>query len=355
MNRAASRGNDAPARTVIPARAPRANVSGVREDFVRNQSALGVLIYAPAFATTVSRDGLAWAASYLLVAGGSFVAAAEVSRDITVTDPMHSLATAAPIRGAVAGSLLATLLDADTHSTAGAVFFGSLGAAAVGLWKGREMNDGEAAATIFGSDVFGLAAYGAATGAGLESDGRANRARLAATVGGMLVGAPLGHAYAALASYHVSPGDITAMTATAGVGMLAGLTAIANGPRSDRAIATALTVGGLAGLVVGDLTLVRRYDHSRPEGRLVVAGGLAGGLMGAGVALLTGGSQSKWNAWSAALTTAGAAGGIALSQRYMGPKGDGALRLGALSLQPMGVVAAASGMRGNHTLGSIRF
>ena len=77
--------------------------------------------------------------------------------------------------------------------------------------------------------------------------------------------------------------------------------------------------------------------------------------MGAGVALLTGGSQAKWNTWSAALTTAGAAGGIALSQRYMGPKGDGGLRLGALSLQPMGVVAAATGMRGAYTLGTLRF
>jgi hypothetical protein len=334
---------------------PRANVSGVRMDFVRNQSALGVMLYGPAFATTMSRDGLAWAASYLLMAGGSFVASAEVSRQLTITDPMQRLATAAPIRGAVAGSILAALLDADAPATAGAIYFASLGGTAAGLWKGREMNDGEAAATIFGSDVLGLAAYGAATGAGFENDGKANRTRLAASLAGMLVGAPLGHAYAALAPYHVSAGDVTAMTATAGVGMLAGLTAVANGPRTDRAIATALTVGGLAGLVAGDFTLVRRYDHSPSQGRLMVAGGLAGGLMGAGVALLTGGSQARWSAYSAAFTTVGAAGGIALSQRYLGPRADGAMRIGGISLEPMGVVAAATGLRGSYTLGSIRF
>jgi hypothetical protein len=316
---------------------------------------LGVAVYAPAFATTVAHDGLAWAASYLLVAGGSFVAAAEISRDLKVTDPMQRLATGAPIRGAIAGSILASTLDGDRRVTAGAVLFSSLGGTAAGLWLGRNMTDGEAAATLYGSDILGLATYAAMTAAGVNGAGSPNKTRAGLTLAGMIAGAPLGQAYAALAPYHVSVGDLTAMSASAGVGMLAGLTVIANGERTDRQVSAALAIGGAAGLLFGDRLLVRRYDHTLSEGRLVVAGGLAGGLTGAGVALLTGGQQARVNAYAATLTTVGAAGGILLAQRYLLPKADGALRLGGLKLNPLGVVAAASGMRGAYTLGSLTF
>lgn len=323
--------------------------------FVRNQTLLGVGIYAPAFAATVAHDGLAWGASYLLVAGGSFVAAAEISREMTITDPIQRLATGAPIRAAVAGALLGTSVNADRRSTAGAILFASVGATAASLWLGRGMNDGEAAATLFGSDVLGIASFATATAMGLNDGGTSNKTRALITVGGMVAGAPLGQAYAALASYNVTPGDLTAMTASAGVGMLAGFATIANGQRTDPQVAAAMAIGGAAGLFVGDRFLVRRYDHTPAEGRLVVAGGMAGGLMGAGVALLTGGSQGRVNAYTATLTTVGAAGGIILAQRYMLPKADGALRLGGLKLTPLGVVAATSGMRGSYTLGSLSF
>ena len=120
-------------------------------------------------------------------------------------------------------------------------------------------------------------------------------------------------------------------------------------------MAAALAIGGAVGLVAGDRFLVRRYDHTPSEGRMVVAGGLAGGLMGAGVALLTGGSQGRLNGYTAAFTTAGAAAGVILAQRYMVPKADGALRLGGLRINPLGAVAAATGMRGSYTLGSLSF
>ena len=341
-------------KTPNPAVSPR-TAGEFRSDFVRIQTLLGVAIYAPAFATTVAHDGIAWAASYLLVAGGSFVAAAEISRDMKITDPMQRLATGAPIRGAIAGSILASTYDGDSRATAASILFGSIGGAASALWLGRRLSDGEAAATLFGSDVLGLAAFAGATAAGLEASGSPNKTRSGLTLAGMIVGAPLGQAYAALAPYNVSAGDLTAMTASAGVGMLAGLSTIASGTRTDRQVAGALAVGGVAGLVVGDRLLVRRYDHTPAEGRLVVLGGAAGGLMGAGVALLTGGSQARFNTYSAALTTLGAAGGIVLTQRYLLPKADGALRLGGLRMNPLGVVAAATGMRGAYTLGSISF
>lgn len=348
----------APAATAAPSQAPARSATAptqpapaFRADFVRNQTILGVALYAPLFATAVARDGVAWGATYMLVAGGSFVASAEISRRIAITDPMHRLATGAPVRGAIAGALIARAADMEEHAVAGTILLGSLAGTASALWLGRPLHDGEAAATLFGSDAVGLAALATSTAIGVEI----SRTKSAIVAGGMLIGAPLGQAYAALASYHVTPGDLTAMKATAGVGMLAGYTAVANGERTDRQLATALAIGGVVGLVAGDRFLARRYDHSEGDGRFVVAGGIAGGLTGAGVALLTAGAHDRFDAFTGAMTTVGAAAGIALTQRYVLPKADGALRLGALRFHPSGVLAAASGLRGSYTVASLGF
>jgi hypothetical protein len=251
--------------------------------------------------------------------------------------------------------MLSSILEADNRKTA-ALVLGLTGAGlTTALWRGKTMDDGEAAATLFGADVLALAGWGSATAFGMQNTGDANEARLAMALGGMIVGAPLGQAYSALANYNVTPGDLTAMTAASGVGMLAGLTAVANGGPTEREIAAGLTIGGLAGLVVGDRFLARRYDHSRDEGGLMIAGGVAGGLMGAGAALLTTGSQQRWTAFTGAMTTLGAAAGVAWSQYYLKPRADGVARVGGLTLHPAGVVAAAAGMRGSYTLGTIRF
>lgn len=345
----------APADVTPAPAAPAPRDVAFRRDFVRNQAALGVMLYGPALATSITDDPLPWTASYLLVAGMSFVATAEVSRNVTVTDPMQRLATGLPIRGAIAGSLLSAALHGDSRSTAGAVFLGSIGGTAAGVWRGRHMDDGQAAATLFGSDLLGLAGYGVATAAGLEDRGGANTTRLWMTVGGMVAGAPLGQAYAALAPYNVTVGDLNAMMASGGVGMLAGLAVVANGPRNDRHLAGAMTAGALAGLAVGDRLLTRRYDHTPDEGRYMIAGGVAGGLMGAGVALLTGGSRDRWSAYTGAFTTAGAAAGVAWTQYYFRPRADGVARISGLTFSPFGVVAAASGVHGSYSIANIRF
>ena len=74
-----------------------------------------------------------------------------------------------------------------------------------------------------------------------------------------------------------------------------------------------------------------------------------------GQTLVIGGDETQWGTLSAALTTAGAAGGILLTQRYALPAADGGMRVGSLQLNPAAMVAAASGMRGTFTLGSFRF
>ena len=332
---------------------------GFRYDFVRNQTALGVVLYAPALASTIAHDGVSWGASYMLIAGGSFVAAAEISRQMKITDPMQHLSTWMPVQGAVAGAMLGEITDASHMGKALSILVGSVGGTATALWRGRDMNAGEAAATTYGSNALGLVGFGAATAMGLNretSAGATNKARLTISLAGVVAGAPLGHAYAALAPYQVTPGDLSSISAAAGVGMLAGLTAIANvDDRSDRKVASALTIGGIVGLVAGDRLLAKRYDHTPGQGRFIVAGGVAGALMGAGVSLVIGGDETQWGTLSAALTTAGAAGGVLLAQRYALPAADGVLRLGSLQFNPAAMVAAASGMRGTYTLGSFRF
>ncbi|MCC7195737.1 MAG: hypothetical protein IT356_09300 [Gemmatimonadaceae bacterium] len=328
----------------------------LRRDFVRNQAIIGLGVYAPAFATTVATEGVGWVASYLAIAGGTYIAAAEVSRELKVTDPMQRLATWMPLHGAAAGVIFGAMVDGSRRETAAAVLGGALAGTALGLWRGRGMDMDEASATIAGADVGALAAYGAATFAGLTDQGGRNRTRLAATLGGMVVGAPLGHAYVALAPYRVTQGDQLAMAATAGVGMLAGLTVIARDPNpTQRQIGGALTFGGLAGLIAGDRLFASRYDHTEGDGTLIIGGGVAGGLMGAGVALLAGGSTSRWSTKTAGLTTLGAAAGVAWSQYYLQPAADGAVRPGALRFDPAGIVAAAMRMNGAYTLATIRF
>ena len=88
---------------------------------------------------------------------------------------------------------------------------------------------------------------------------------------------------------------------------------------------------------------------AQPKERSVIApilGGLAGALIGRQVGHGNGRDVA---------TAVGAAAGIALTQRYVLPKADGALRLGALRFHPEGVLAVASGLRGSYTVASIGF
>ena len=56
-----------------------------RNAFIRNQTLLGLVVYAPAFAGAVGDNGAGYTAAYLVVAGGSFFAASEISRRISIS------------------------------------------------------------------------------------------------------------------------------------------------------------------------------------------------------------------------------------------------------------------------------
>jgi hypothetical protein len=209
------------------------------------------------------------------------------------------------------------------------------------------MSDGEVAASVFGADLMALGGL-ASTHIASSTAGTSERAGITAVAG--LLGYPLGYLYASRASYHVSAGDVNTLWTGAAVGATAASAFLANGRPSARMVATTLSAGALAGAILGDRFLVRPYDHSPEDGQLVALGAVAGGMMGAGIGILSGAAHDRVSAATAALTAAGAVGGIVLAERWRTRSGDAGRKLGRLELDPAGAIAVAAGVTGTHTL-----
>ena len=318
-----------------------------RDGFVRDQTLLGLAVYAPSFAATVSYEPVAWSATYVVVGAGTYLMASELSRNMTITEPMRWLATQTALRGGLAGWGLMYAGDVNRRHRAAGVFFGSIAGTTAALALGRGMTDGEVAATTFGADL------GAAAGLGIShmGDPSANaRARVGVTALGALVGYPLGYAYASMARYTVTPGDVTTLWASSAVGAMAGGALVTNGDPAGRTVATALTAGAIAGAVLGDRLLVQRFDHTPEEGQIVALWAGGGALMGAGVAAISGVSREHMSGAMAAMMTGGAISGMFLAERYLTPKSGLTRTLSRVRVNPAGVLSIASGQAGSHSL-----
>src|SRR5690242_17876864 len=90
--------------------------TNARNSFVRNQTLLGFAAYGPAFAAAISDNDAGRVAGYLVVAGGSFFAASEISRRTLITRPQSDLSFNMGHNGALAG--LATAYVLKAHSRA---------------------------------------------------------------------------------------------------------------------------------------------------------------------------------------------------------------------------------------------
>ncbi|MHB8838090.1 MAG: hypothetical protein ACYC7F_03970 [Gemmatimonadaceae bacterium] len=318
--------------------------------FVRNQTLLGIALYGPAFAATVADRPVPATAAYLVMAGGSFFAAAELARDIHITEAMELLATRAPILvGAAAGA--AQYAMTGKHDYAAGIFFGSLLGTTGALTLGRRLTTGAAMASVFGAEMTAGLTIG--TMYALDADYSNARARAAAGAGAALAGMQLGAMYGTYARYNVTAGDVNALWTSSLIGAAAGGAFVANGHPGHQTSTLAVLGGAVAGLVAGDRLLVRRIDHTRSEGALVGVAGVAGGLMGGGVAVLVG-SSDRFNAVTAALGAAGAAGGVWMVERWMGVRPDAGRRLSErLTVTPQALALAAARVPGSHSL--VRF
>ncbi len=327
-------------------------------EFVRAQAILGLVAYGPAFAGMVGRSGVTATAGYLVMAGGTFFAAAEIARRVEITEARQLLSTRMAWRGALEGLYISTTAVADDGSIGAAALLGGFGGTAAGLLIGKGLTAGEAMATVFGHDLAFLSA--AAVTVAIDDDavdgaGIGDAARALILTGSGWTGYALGRLYAGSAPYNVTAGDVSALWSGTAVGALAAGSLIYDSAPSG-AVGALVTLGGaLAGTYVADRLLVRRYDHSRSEGRLLSAGMVAGGLMGIGVGVLVTGEDGQSGGVTMGLAAVGGVAGILLTERYLQPRGDEGRLVGmsGLSIDPMGFAAVASGMQGRHSL--VRF
>ncbi len=334
--------------------------SPMADRFIRDQTVLGVSVYGPAFALAVADDAISGAAAYLVMAGGSFFAASEVTRRVEITEARDLLSRALATRGAGNLLMVSSLNRSSPRRVAGAALLGGLGGTAAGLVIGGGLTAGEAAATVFGHDLAYLSAIALTTTSDPDpfderspSMGRVATTWTLAGLGGLAVG----RLYAGNADHQVTVGDVETLWLTAGVGALAGATAVADAEAEPQTKAMAMLGGALVGTVLGERTLVRRRDFTPTEGRRLALGAGAGALMGIGIGVLTAGEAEAGGTLALGFATAGAVGGIALTERYLQPVAD-AGRYGALSrmrVDPLAVVSTLSGRPGRHTLLAFAF
>jgi hypothetical protein len=334
----------------------------VRNAFVRDQALLGLLVYGPGFAAMVGDDGISAAAGYLVMAGGTFFAAAELTRRMEISEAQQLLATRMAWRGAGTAFYIAAAGDGDLDEGTGgaAALLGGLGGTTAGLLIGKGLTPGEAVATAFGHDLAFVTAGTIAYAADPETDdgrGISDQSRAMIMTGAGWVGYALGRLYAGNVPYNVTAGDVSSLWLGAAIGAMAAGTVIVEGEPAEEAVALSLMAGGLAGTWLADRVLVRRYDHSRSDGNMLALGGAAGGLMGVGVGVLVAGEAEREGALTLGFATLGAIAGVLVTERFVAPAGDQGrqLGLGRLTINPAALAAAAAGVRGNHALARITF
>ncbi len=334
----------------------------VSSSFVRTQTLLGAALYAPSFAAVVADKPVTWSAAYVVMLGGTFFAAAEVSRDWPVSRSTEMLALAAPLQGAAVGAAI-NYAATGNHRLAPGVFFGSTLGTAWALTLGRRLTPGAATAAFTASDA--AAGMAVATVEAFETPrasltsssgaGHNDRARLGAAAAAALAGLQLGAMYGQYAPYRVTVGDVQTLWTTAAIGGVAGGAFVANGHPGKKTTTLAVEGGALAGLLMGDRLLVRRFDHSPSEAALVGTAAGAGALMGAGIAVLVG-AGARFNAATAALGAAGAAGGVFMAERWMAKRPDAGRRLSErISVTPQALALAAARVPGTHSLVRVAF
>jgi hypothetical protein len=338
-----------------------------RNAFIRNQTLLGLLVYGPTFAGAVGDNGAGYTAAYLVVAGGSFFAASEISRRTFISRAQNDLSTNTGRNGALAGWATMYLIKATGRAQAAGAFIGGVTGTALGLGFARKMTEADAVGAGFGADLGALIAWGTVeairgeetcqfdptTGYRCTRSG-SDRAEVATILVSGLIGYPLGVLYPRNANYHVTPGDIQTLWTTAGIGFATAAAFLDPDRSSHRTIATALTAGGLLGVIAGDRFLVRRYDHSRTEAGRLYLGTVAGGLMGAGIGFLTDTNDPNTHLVFGAAAVGGLLGLIA-TERYVDPSADAGPRRFRVTFNPASIAALAARTPGNHSLINVRF
>jgi hypothetical protein len=339
-----------------------------RNAFVKNQTILGLFVYGPTFAGAIANNGAGVTAGYLVVAGGTFFAASEISRRTSISRAQSDLAFNMGHNGALAGWATMYVLHANNRAQSAGAFVGGLTGASLGLGIGRNMTEADAVGAAFGSDIGALIGWGATEAIrGQETCTQpnqvlppsctrsfSNRAEVTVILASGIIGYSMGVLYPRNAHYNVTPGDIQTLWGTTLIGMATSGGLFLGHNSSGRAIAASLTTGGVLGIIAGDRFLVQRFDHSRTDGGRVVLGTVAGGLMGAGIATLTNTSNPDPHL-VLGLAAAGGLIGIIVTERYVEPGPDAGRPRIRVTFNPASIPLLAARTPGNHSLINVRF
>jgi hypothetical protein len=348
-------------RDVITAR------TDARNAFVKNQTILGLLAYGTAFAGAIADNGAGATAGYLVVAGGTFFAASEISRRTSISRAQSDLAFNMGRNGTLAGWATMYVFDASDRAQAAGAFVGGLAGTAIGLSSARGMTEADAVGAAFGSDIGALIGWGVAetirgsktclvTGGGPPPQCKRNlsdRTEIAMILASGIIGYPLGLLYPRNARYHVTPGDIETLWSSVLLGA-ATTGAFLGSKSSGRAIAATVTTGGVLGIIVGDRFLVQRFDHSRTDGGRVFLGTFAGGLMGAGVASIFDHNNPGPHFVGGSAAVGGLV-GLIVTERYLDPPTDAGPPRFRVTFNPASIALLAARTPGNHSLLNVRF
>src|SRR6266550_4409224 len=371
VERYALSGTDRDAIRAVVSRLPRETIvarTDARNAFIRGQTLLGILVYGPAFAGAIGDNSGSASAGYLVVAGGTFFAASEVSRRMFISRPQADLSTNMGLNGALAGWATVYLLSGGRKTQYAGAFIGGLTGATIGVRAARNMTEADAVAAGFGSNIGALIAFGTMealrgkrectfdpTTALTSCTARrlSDRSEVAVVLASGLIGYPIGLLYPRNARYSVTAGDVETLGTTSLLGAGAGI-ALLSRDASYRQFATLATVGGVLGMMAGDRLLVQRYDHGRDEADRLALGTTAGALMGAGIAAL--GESSRKNPHVVGgLAVGGGLAGLIITERYLRPNPDAGRPRFRVTFNPASIPFLAARTPGNHSLIDVRF
>jgi hypothetical protein len=355
----------------IVSRLPReviASRNDARNAFIRGQTLLGISVYGPTFAGAIGDNTGGYTAAYLVVAGGSFFAASEISRRMFISKAQADLSINMGFNGSLTGWAITYLADAPDKGQSAGAFIGGITGTAIGLRAARNMTEADAVATGFGSDIGALIAFG--TMETLRGNREctfdpntltetctrrrlSNRSEVAVVLASGLLGYPIGLLYPRNSRYNVTAGDVEVLPTTAMLGAGAGISLL-NRHASYSHFAAAATIGGVIGMMAGDRFLVQRYDHDRDDADRLSLGTAAGALMGAGIAAL--GSSTRNNPHViGGLAVGGGLAGLIITERYLHPSRDAGRPRFSLTFNPASIALTAARTSGNHSLINVRF
>ena len=339
----------------------------VRGTFVVNQTLLGALVFGPA-ASGLADDPTLGAAAYLALTGGMFFVSASMTQTSPVSRAQNHLSWHSARRAAIAADLLLYTLTGDDRggrSYAAATLAGGIAGDVLGFVLGEPMTDAEAHGTSHGSTVTAALAATSMGAAGLFQDNASNRFATAAIVGAGVIGYPLGLRYVRTSPYRVTAGDVGTLVTTEFLGMGAAATLL--GGDSGEKLGWGLVGTGFAlGALAGDRLLVRPFDHTESDARLLQYGAFAGSLVGLIAPVL---AQSNNSHLIFGAATAGGILGAVLTEQFIQPAAanSGVGAAGAkprnvgrangidVKFSPESMVFAKLGVHGQHPILSLTF